>query len=578
MARSGDLYDVLGVAKDASPQDIKRAFRTKARELHPDVAGNDAAKAEAFKRVREAYEVLSDPEARARYDRRGQPRSGGPFYGSMWNRGNVNVGSAPSGPSTAQTRAAGNDLDLEDIFNDFSGVGDFGFTGSTRSGGSGRFKGTSGGGFSGARPGGGGPGPARPGGGGAQARAGSEAHGRAGAGRADGGGTVGGFGGGHARGPADGRPGDSGHARPGGSATGGHGPSPSWGGPNPDASASKRNGRRTTEVGRDIPVQVDVPQHVAAVGGSVTVTYVRLRRADDGHTLYRYDELYDLKVPPGTRHGETLRVAKLGDAGLEGGPYGDLVVDVRVVPLGARDEPRGGAWDPEVEGRRTDRAWGEPEADVRGGSSRVGGSAAATPPPGGRAPLDPPPGDEPGLGAGPGAASGPDREVGGARFEEAFFGGEAGWPGDGRSRRRPPEGAKASAWSPSGWSRADDGMGSAAGGGAAGGARRDSRRMRMPGHEPATTADGALRVDISVVTALLGGRVAVPTPSGPVRVNVPPGTSSGTRMRLRGRGPAGPDGAATDLVAELRIVVPKELDAASRELIERFARLNPEQD
>ncbi|MFN7143004.1 MAG: DnaJ domain-containing protein, partial [Myxococcota bacterium] len=153
MGRSGDLYDVLGVAKDASPQDIKKAFRVRARECHPDVAGGDPEKAEAFKRLREAYEVLSDPAERARYDRRGERRTN-PFYGSMWNRGPAAAGPNPQAASTAGTRAAGNDLDLEDIFNDFSGVGDFGFTGQTRGQPGGRFKGAPAGtGGASARPG-----------------------------------------------------------------------------------------------------------------------------------------------------------------------------------------------------------------------------------------------------------------------------------------------------------------------------------------------------------------------------------------------------------------------------------------
>ncbi|WP_435527999.1 molecular chaperone DnaJ [Microbacterium aurantiacum] len=62
-----DHYEVLGVARDASPDEIKKAYRRLARQLHPDVnSGDDAA--ERFKLVTHAYDVLSDPDQRARYD------------------------------------------------------------------------------------------------------------------------------------------------------------------------------------------------------------------------------------------------------------------------------------------------------------------------------------------------------------------------------------------------------------------------------------------------------------------------------------------------------------------------------
>lgn len=212
------------------------------------------------------------------------------------------------------------------------------------------------------------------------------------------------------------------------------------------ASTGRRTQRRASayggapEPGRDIHLQVDVLDEVARKGGVVTLHYPRLRRGDDGRTLYRYDEIYDLRVPPGTRHGDTLRVEKMGDAGANGGPFGDLVCDVRVV---------------------------------------------------------------------------------------------VGKPGQGSAHGRP-------------W----------------------GQRKKAP--EPAASPPADQVLPISVTEAILGGRVQVDTPTGPVRLTIPPGSSGGTRLRLRGRGVGG-----SDHYVVLRIVVPRKLDEESRKLIERFAELNP---
>ena len=71
-----DYYGILGVGRDAGPDEIKRAYRRLARELHPDVNA-DAAAQERFAEVSAAYEVLSDPEKRRIVDLGGDPLGNG---------------------------------------------------------------------------------------------------------------------------------------------------------------------------------------------------------------------------------------------------------------------------------------------------------------------------------------------------------------------------------------------------------------------------------------------------------------------------------------------------------------------
>jgi curved DNA-binding protein len=66
-----DYYKILGVDKTASEDEIRKAFRKLARQYHPDVAGNKAGAEDKFKQINEAYEVLSDPEKRRKYDQLG---------------------------------------------------------------------------------------------------------------------------------------------------------------------------------------------------------------------------------------------------------------------------------------------------------------------------------------------------------------------------------------------------------------------------------------------------------------------------------------------------------------------------
>ena len=75
-----DYYDVLGITRAASDQDIKAAFRRLAKECHPDTCNGDTTSEKRFKEVNEAYEVLKDADKRAAYDRFGHAafEHGGP--------------------------------------------------------------------------------------------------------------------------------------------------------------------------------------------------------------------------------------------------------------------------------------------------------------------------------------------------------------------------------------------------------------------------------------------------------------------------------------------------------------------
>jgi molecular chaperone DnaJ len=117
MPPSSDYYALLGVGTDATEDEIKRAYRKLARELHPDANPNDPASEERFKEVTLAYEVLRDPERRRQYD----------MFGPEALRG------AGSGPGTAGDPFAGFGAsglgDLFDAF--FGGNSPFGAGGAT---------------------------------------------------------------------------------------------------------------------------------------------------------------------------------------------------------------------------------------------------------------------------------------------------------------------------------------------------------------------------------------------------------------------------------------------------------------
>ena len=119
-----DPYEVLGVERDASEQQIKKAFRQLARELHPDVNAHDPEAEEKFKEAAEAYEILSDAERRATYDRYGHEglRSGGyaPNFDGFGSIGDLfdaffgggNSFGGRSGPTAGEDVAVAIQLDL----------------------------------------------------------------------------------------------------------------------------------------------------------------------------------------------------------------------------------------------------------------------------------------------------------------------------------------------------------------------------------------------------------------------------------------------------------------------------------
>ena len=104
MANNLDHYAVLGVDRDASFDEIKKVYRKLAREYHPDV-NSDPSAGEKFKEITTAYEVLSDPDKRQRYDLGGDPFSNSGFGGGGFGFGDImdaffGGGTSQRGPRT----------------------------------------------------------------------------------------------------------------------------------------------------------------------------------------------------------------------------------------------------------------------------------------------------------------------------------------------------------------------------------------------------------------------------------------------------------------------------------------------
>ena len=102
-----DYYETLGITKGASESDIKKAFRSKAREHHPDKNAGSSIAEEEFKAVNEAYDVLKDPNKKAAYDQYG--------HAAFENGGFGNAGGGSGDFSSAFSDV------FEDLFGDFMG-------------------------------------------------------------------------------------------------------------------------------------------------------------------------------------------------------------------------------------------------------------------------------------------------------------------------------------------------------------------------------------------------------------------------------------------------------------------------
>ena len=326
-----DFYATLGVAQDASEEEIKKAYRKLARKYHPDKNPGDTAAEQKFKEVGEAHQVLADPEERQQYDAIRQMARGGARFSSGAGGGGAGGfedvfssmfnGSGGSGARTYSAGGAGQQgIDLEDLLAQFGGGGGF-----------------SGGGFGGGFPGGGGYQRQQ------AARSGQDVEARVTISfrRAIEGDTV----------RVSGSDGSSFSARiPAGVKDGqkirlrGKGHPGSFGGP--DGDMILRVGVGADEVfgreGNNLTVELPVTFAEAALGATVEVPTF------EGATV-------KVKIAPGTPSGRSLRVKGRGVATKSG--TGDLLARVQVVvPTELDDEQRAavetlaaGAADPRAE-------------------------------------------------------------------------------------------------------------------------------------------------------------------------------------------------------------------------------------
>ena len=114
-----DYYQILGITRDASAEEIKKAYRELAHKYHPDKGGDE----KKFKEIAEAYQILSNKEKRAQYDKFGRVFEGGQGFGQGFEGFDFGTFWQGFGREGFNKEGFSFDLDIEDLFEDFFGFG-----------------------------------------------------------------------------------------------------------------------------------------------------------------------------------------------------------------------------------------------------------------------------------------------------------------------------------------------------------------------------------------------------------------------------------------------------------------------